>query len=346
MLERLLFLHLAVNCFMTGYYYSDSKQDMTDKLVSLIGVFIALEIQIIIFLYEFIKLWILHINEKWRISFIWRIRNGDFLNWDEDRILELVKLKNKVLHKEKLKLSDKRLLYCINKIIKTIDADKLGREISKDEIKNLVVVRNPIILDIGTYDGKDAKELELVFNHPQIHCFEADPRSIEVFQLTNYSEYLMLHEFALSNVDGYINFYQSDSDTRRHDNGSNNWSASSSLKEPKEHLNLFPDVHFKNKIEVKSKRLDTWYNETLNGEEIDFIWADVNGGEKELIEGGLNTLTKKVRYLYIEFSEKELYDGSLTKEQILDILSPQFVEVATYNFKGSFGNVLLRNKIL
>jgi hypothetical protein len=96
---------------------------------------------------------------------------------------------------------------------------------------------------------------------------------------------------------------------------------------------------------VKSQRLDTWIiNKGI--ESIELMWVDVNGGESEFIEGAIETLTKKVKYLYIEFSsvgDKSLYSGGLTKESIKKKL-PMFKELGVYNFMGNFGNVLLKNK--
>ena len=78
---------------------------------------------------------------------------------------------------------------------------------------------------------------------------------------------------------------------------------------------------------------------------VDIIWADVNGGEGELLNGAKETLLK-TKFLYIEFSAvlgEKLYSESLTKEEIKNKL-PNFEELGEYNFKGNFGNVLLKNR--
>ena len=221
------------------------------------------------------------------------------------------------------------------------------KEISKKEIYNLIgEVARPIILDIGTYDGADAQAIASMYHECEVHCFEADPRSIDIFlELNRNEEDLYLHTNAIGNVDDVISFHQSDSTTRRHSHNPNSWSASSSIKKPKEHLTLFPDVEFNNTIQVRCLKLDTWYNNNLKSQIVDFIWADVNGGEEELILGGVETLSRRVRFLYIEFSDRELYENSINKEKILELL-PDFELIDTYNFQGNFGNVLLKNKLL
>lgn len=209
-------------------------------------------------------------------------------------------------------------------------------DITKEEIKNLIGVDHPVILDIGSYDGKDAYELSELFNGCEIHCFEADPRIQEVWKDNNWMNTdLTLYHTALGSFDAPTYFNQSESKGRKNNN------ASGSLYQAKNHLELFPDVKFEKKCKVMCFRLDTWAAEVLKGKTVDFVWCDVNGAEKEVILGGLETL-KTVHYLYIEFSDKELYEGQLTKEELLKLL-PDFSEVAIYNYEGNFGNILLKN---
>lgn len=229
-------------------------------------------------------------------------------------------------------------------------------EISKEEIAKLIGKQDPLILDIGCYDGKDSLELYNQFENPIIYCFEADPRSQQLFSENINDELkIFLQLIAIGNVDGYVDFHLSDSDTRRHYEN-RQWSASSSLRKPKSHIDLFDDVYFEKIITVKCTKLDSWFmSHKLKHNEpfeisgsikiIDFIWADVNGNEGDVILGGLKTLEESTRYLYIEFSDKELYEGQITKEQILKLL-PSFELLGIYNWAGNFGNILLKNKNL
>lgn len=218
-----------------------------------------------------------------------------------------------------------------------------NKEITLDVIKLLINKENPIILDIGCYDGKDSLKLNNVFKNAEVHCFEADPRSVELFEKINSNNNLQLHKVAISNINGKVNFNLSDSETRRHYKYQTSWSASSSLKKPKNHLDLFNDVQFNKTIEVECITLDKWYKEKLNWKAIDFIWVDINGAEEEFIKGALKTLNLFTRFLYIEFSDKELYEGQINKNQILELLN-QFELIDIYNYQGNFGNMLLKNK--
>ena len=205
---------------------------------------------------------------------------------------------------------------------------------------------NLTIFDVGTYDGKDSLEFSKLFPKANIYSFEADKRSVKVFnKVTGNKKNIKLIETALSNIDGEIDWYASDSETRRHYEFEEGWSASSSIKKPDNHLNIFTDVSFMNKSKVKSTRLDSWIKDN-NINEIDIMWVDVNGGEKEFIEGALDTLQNKVNYLYIEFNgveDRTLYEDCLTAEEIKNKLEC-FDELGIYNFMGNFGNILLKNK--
>lgn len=221
----------------------------------------------------------------------------------------------------------------------------LETELSKENIKELINHESPIILEIGCYDGRDSAELNKLFDNAVFGCFEADRRSFVLFEKQNHPKNIVGIPTAIGKEDCEIDLYLSDSDSRRHQHNSESWSASSSIKKPKTHLDLFADVEFRDVEQVKCRSLDSFYIENIKGETIDFIWVDINGAEEDFILGAKSVLKYKTKYLYIEFSDKELYEGQITKEGILRLL-PEFELEGVYNFKGNFGNLLLRNKNL
>jgi FkbM family methyltransferase len=226
----------------------------------------------------------------------------------------------------------------------------ISDDIDKKLFKELLNKENPIILDIGCYDGSDAIEFKNLFKDPKIYCFEADERSSKIFKKNieiNSISNIELIEKAVSNTDGEISWYSSDSEIRRHDKEygiQDFWSASSSIKKPKDCLNIFSDITYSEK-KIKSTKLDTWYNSIGLNEPIDLLWIDVNGGEKELIQGGYDTMNKS-KYIYIEFCKTdkvELFEGAVSKKELLDKLQ-NFEEIGTFSYKGNYGNLLLKNK--
>ena len=58
-----------------------------------------------------------------------------------------------------------------------------------------------MIMDIGTYDGKDSLEFRQLFPQSKIYAFEADPRSAKLFKkIVSDDQNITLVQTALSNI--------------------------------------------------------------------------------------------------------------------------------------------------
>lgn len=221
-------------------------------------------------------------------------------------------------------------------------------DIDKRVLKRLICIENPIIIEVGCYDGEDTVELINQFDRPTVYAFDADDRSIELFHRKtdeNVRKKVVFNKLALSNLDGEVLWFASNSKTRRHYEDQDSWSASSSIKGPKDCLQVFSDITFENCQSVLSMKLDTWAKKNINHDVIDLLWADVNGAERDFILGSLETLSK-TRFFYTEFSKTEnvqLYQDAISRSEILELL-PEFEEVGVFSYMGNYGNVLLRNK--
>jgi hypothetical protein len=90
---------------------------------------------------------------------------------------------------------------------------------------------------------------------------------------------------------------------------------------------------------VQCLTYDTLFQQT-SLDRVDFIWADIQGSEIDLIRGG-QTALKHTRYLYLEYSNGGLYQGDANLEALCQALGEQW-EIAE-DFKG---DALLRNKML
>jgi FkbM family methyltransferase len=198
-------------------------------------------------------------------------------------------------------------------------------------IKKLVKKDNPTILEIGTHKGSDSLGFLQSFPQIRLYCFEPDPRAIAKHKNLIQDPRCQLFEVAISDRDGTATFYQSDGRNQK----GHTFDASSSLKVPKEHLEIYPDCKFEEKITVKTTKLDTWLAEHPLPE-IDFIWADVQGAEKELILGGMQTLSK-TKYFFTEFNNREIYEGQINLPGIKQLL-PDFKVICLFD-----NNVLLKN---
>lgn len=224
----------------------------------------------------------------------------------------------------------------------------MEKKIDKAYLASLLPSRRPIIFDIGCNDCADSLELynELLSTGsiPKFLCFDADQRACEEAAYATDGKLFKIFNLAVADKQGTIEFFASESKERAASKGKYDWSASGSIKKPKEHLELFPEVKFNAPVKVPCTTLDALYYQHSNPFVIDLIWADVNGGEENLILGGLQAL-KKTMYLYIEFAEKELYEGQIKQADILNLL-PDFELLGVYGYLGNFGNLLLKNKNL
>lgn len=201
--------------------------------------------------------------------------------------------------------------------------------------------KDSVFFEIGSHFGLDTKEFLSVTKN--LHCFEPDPRNIKMFKALNLP--VKLNEFAVSNIDGDMDFYLSSGSVYDSKHGpthqdivnKNDWSCSSSLKKPKNHINETPWVKFNSVINVETKRLDTYCNEN-NIEKINFIWMDVQGAELDVILG-MGDFKKNIQYIYTEYSDKELYESQPTKNQIINVLDDNWEIVFDFG-----GDILLKNK--
>ena len=211
------------------------------------------------------------------------------------------------------------------------------KEITKEEIKALIGKENPIILEIGCNDGTDTLEFLEFFPEASIYCFEPDPRAIKRFKRQVSHPKCHLYEGCISDCNGTITFNMSSGKAPRP--GSKENDKSGSIKQPKNNIVRHKWILFEQQITVPTITLDTWY-QNQNPGMIDFIWADTQGAEEEVIKGGLLTLTNHVRYFYTEYSNKEMYEGQITLGEIRKLL-PCFSLLGLYA-----NNALFRNKKL
>jgi len=182
--------------------------------------------------------------------------------------------------------------------------------ISFEQIRKMVTKPAPMILEIGANDGTDTLRLLDCFPDGSIHCFEPDPRAAARWHNTVHDPRARLHEIAIGAADGTATFHQSGGTY----SSIEDWDYSGSLRAPKAHLEAYPDVTFDTRIDVPVRALDSWCAEHRIGD-IDFIWADVQGAERDLIAGGQLALARTT-YFYTEFDNREMYEGQWRLGQI------------------------------
>ena len=200
-----------------------------------------------------------------------------------------------------------------------------------------------VILEIGANHGMHTGLLTRTFPTARVHAFEPDPRAAEAFRNQITDRRVTLHELAIGATNGKAEFHVSsglppDADAHLKAEYPKGWDQSGSLRTPKTHKEKWSWCKFQRTIRVDVRTLDTWTGKHEPGP-IDFIWADTQGAEADLVAGGRQTLAR-TRYFYTECFDDELYEGAPTLTALLAMI-PEFAIVKRYE-----SDVLLRNTAL
>ena len=200
-----------------------------------------------------------------------------------------------------------------------------------------------VILEIGANHGMHTQLFVRSFPTARIHAFEPDPRAIEAFRKQVTDRRVTLHELAIGAANGRAQFHVSsglppDATPQVKAEYPKGWDQSGSLRAPKTHKEKWPWCKFQRTINVEVRTLDTWSRKHEPGP-IDFLWADTQGAEADLVSGGRDTLAR-TRYFYTECFDDELYEGAPNLSTLVDML-PNFEIVKRYE-----SDVLLRNSAL
>jgi hypothetical protein len=183
-----------------------------------------------------------------------------------------------------------------------------GDSLSVQEV-SILVGSSPdprLILEVGANCGQTTIEFIKWMPDVRIICFEPDPRAIQKFKSYVQSPHVSLVEIAVGADNGTVLFHQSSGAEHIDPQG---WDHSGSIRKPKTHLEVWPWVKFERQIPVPMMRLDDWAT-TNEIDTVDFIWADVQGAESDLVVGAQQVLSR-TRFFYTEFSDDEWYEGQI-----------------------------------
>jgi 2-O-methyltransferase len=206
--------------------------------------------------------------------------------------------------------------------------------LSAADIRQCVGRDDPIIVEVGANCGQTTVEMLKAMPRATIYAFEPDPRAIAKFRAAITHPSVHLYECAIGAVNGTISFHQS-SGAEDLPDYSKGWDQSGSIRRPNSHLKVWPWVKFEKQITVPIMTLDAW-SELHQVAKADFIWADVQGAESDLVEGAARFL-RSSRYFYTEYSNDEWYEGQITLAGLLEKL-PDFNLVRRYAMDALFQN--------
>lgn len=158
--------------------------------------------------------------------------------------------------------------------------------------------RPTTIVECGAHDGATARQLvSMIDEEPWFYyAFEPDPRNLVTLQYPDHlPKGVILIPKAVGGYLGEATLFMSQDE----------WTYSSSIRRPKEHLNVYPWVRFEKTSQVPVTTLDY---ELPGLGHVDLLWADIQGAERDMVAGGPETL-KKTSFLFLEQDRNELYEG-------------------------------------
>lgn len=206
----------------------------------------------------------------------------------------------------------------------------------------------PIVFEFGMCDGYHSNILLSILNDnnkPYIYngCEPVKDIFDNIILKPNDLGQATKHNLAINDKDEIVDFYISGGVKVEGNLVVDSYYGSSSIRKPKLVTDMWQSMTFE-KSNVNSIKFDTLVKKCkLENEIIDFIWADIQGAEIDLINGGKNSFAN-TRYFYTEYLNEELYEGAIPLTKICEMLTDWEV---VYDFGGgAIGDVLFKNKKL
>jgi FkbM family methyltransferase len=172
------------------------------------------------------------------------------------------------------------------------------------------------VLHIGAHGGgeygtyKSLSIEPIIFVEPQPNIFK---------QLKeNVGDGAICLNMALGNTIGEIEMFTNDDDQN----------GSSSILEPKLHVEQYPHIKFTKKIKVSIDTIDN-----IDIPKCNFINIDVQGYELEVLKGGKEYLNN-VDYIMTEVNNAELYEGCALVQDLDEYLIPYGFERVETSWDG------------
>lgn len=193
-----------------------------------------------------------------------------------------------------------------------------------EAIKKLLNKDDPVIVEVGAHFGEDSLRFLEFFSDAAIYCFEPDPRCIKIFKKYVNSPRCTLIEKALSQERGVASFYQSYKphhgpvpekyDWISYEDYYENYLNSSGASSLKRGY----DSVMSETINVETDTYDNFIEE-YQLPEVDLLWIDVQGAEKDVLVGAQKNL-KNVNNIIIEYGEDQ-YEDFLSLDATVYLLS-------------------------
>jgi len=204
-----------------------------------------------------------------------------------------------------------RIINIIKKIINllNIDIKKYPNLDLRRRRKLLEYYNISKVLDVGANSGQYATELFKIGYSGKIVSFEPVK-----------SVYKKLNEISKNNKKWTTyNFGLGNKEEEMLINISENTYSSSLLDIMPSHVEGAPESKYINKETVQIKTLDSVFNDVVKKDDVVLLKMDVQGFEKNVLEGAINSL-KNIKGIQLEMSIEELYKGEMLFDEMIAFL--------------------------
>jgi FkbM family methyltransferase len=213
-------------------------------------------------------------------------------------------------------------------------------------LKKLIGKNNPTIIEVGAHLGTDTRKMLEQFPEAQIYCFEPDPRAHYILEkYCSDLRFQLIKKAVSDSVRDEVTFYQAHSsdnldamlekyswiDEKDFLDYKLNRCGASSLKKGHEALSE------ENTITVSTTTLDVWAAQN-HIQDVDLIWIDVQGAEREVFNGAAELLGR-TEYIWTEYGETA-YEGGMSREETEELLSLNFKAINKKFFPRKKGDLL------
>jgi FkbM family methyltransferase len=201
--------------------------------------------------------------------------------------------------------------------------------IPKQALKRYIPT-DAVIVEAGAHRGIDTVQFARLWPDGRIHAFEPVPH-VYGHLLRNTAHYrnVKTYQLALGDRDAAMPMWLSDP---KHD-------YSSSLLEPREHLDEFPEIAFEETTSVQVTTLASWA-EREGIDRIDGMWLDMQGYELAALKAA-SPILETTRAIIMEVSATELYAGVPLWPEVQGWLESQGFRIEQEHwYRQSFGDVL------
>lgn len=200
--------------------------------------------------------------------------------------------------------------------------------------KSLITKSEPVIFDVGAYNGSSVKRYKKLFKKPIIHCFE--PISDDLNKINNNypnDQKLFLNNVGVGNEKGYKKF---NINTKRNTSSFKKLIPNTTwVKKRSKNFNVDDKKFTIKEQNTKIITLDDYVNEK-NVSYIDILKIDTQGFEDKVLLGAQNLLkNNRIKLIQLELIFSEIYEGPLQIYDVEKMLIPNNYKLFSISNGGS-----------